>query len=77
MAVSEADIQAFTDFLRRDAAGGNADLTISQIAHKWQSSRETAEVVDAVKEGQAEFAAGGGRSASDVVADIRQRLSTE
>ena len=76
MAVSEADIQAFTDFLRREAAGG-ADLTISQIANKWQSSRETAEVVDAVNKGRAEFSAGGGRPAADVVADIRQKLRSE
>ena len=34
MAVTESDIQAFTNFLRREAADGGADLTIPQIAAK-------------------------------------------
>ena len=75
MAVTESDIQAFTNFLRREAADGGAELTIPQIAAKWATSREAAEVVDAVNEGQAEFAAGGGRPAADVIADIRRDLT--
>ena len=77
MPVTESDIQAFTSFLRREAADGGDDLTIPQIAAKWASSRETAEVVDAVNEGQAEFAAGGGRPAAEVIAEVRRDLTTQ
>jgi len=77
MGVSESEIQAFTNFLRREAANGGADLTIPKVAAKWQSSRETADIVAAVNEGRAEFAAGGGRPAADVVADVRKKLATK
>jgi len=77
MAVTESDIQAFTSFLRSETADGGADLTIPQLAAKWAIARETAEVVDAVSEGQTEFAAGGGRPAAEVITDIRQKLSTK
>lgn len=74
MAVSDSDIRSFTDFLRQQA-NGSADLTISQIAAKWERTRETAEVVAAVNQGRAEFAAGGGRPAAEVVAEIREELT--
>ncbi len=76
MAITESDIQAFTDFLRREAADGGAEVTIPQLAAKWATSRETEEVVDAVNEGQAEFADGGGRPVADVIADVRRNLNS-
>jgi len=77
MTISESDILSFTNFLRQQATDGIAGLSISQIAAKWESSRETAEIVAAVNEGQAEFAAGGGRPVADVVADMRRDLTAQ
>ena len=77
MGISESDILSFTNFLRQKVADGGTDLTIPQIAAKWETSRETAEIITAINEGQAELAAGGGRPAADVVANIRRDLSAK
>ena len=58
MRVTEADIQAFAEFAREQTAGGEADLTIADLAVKWQAARERQEVNCAIAESLEDIEAG-------------------
>jgi hypothetical protein len=58
MAVTEADIQAFAAFAREQAANGGADLTLAELAVKWQAVRQREEVNCAIRDSLADIDAG-------------------
>ena len=58
MRVTEAEIQAFAEFAREQATGGEADLTMAELAVKWQAVREREEVNCAIAESLADIEAG-------------------
>ena len=73
MPVTDADIQAFTEFAHVRVVNGEAD-SMQQLFNQWLSSRETKAVVDAVQQGEAEITAGGGKPVTDAFDEIRTEL---
>ena len=76
MAFTAQDLVDFNRFAEEKLSNGGVD-NIVQLAHEWKEARETAVVVQGVLEGEAEFEAGGGRPAAEVIAEIRGKLSTK
>jgi len=58
MRTTEADIQSFAEFARRQTAGGETDLSIAELAAKWEAAREREQVNRAVADSLADIAAG-------------------
>ena len=58
MRVTEADIRAFADFAREQAARDEADLSIAELAVKWQATREREQVNCAIADSLADIEAG-------------------
>jgi hypothetical protein len=58
MTVTEADIQAFAEFVRQRTSRGEAELTIAELAAQWQATREREEVNSAIRESLNDIAAG-------------------
>lgn len=58
MTVTEADIQAFAQFAREQAAEGATNLSMSELASRWQAAREREAVNSAIRESQADMNAG-------------------
>ncbi len=58
MFVTEADIQAFAQFAREQTTNGGANLTMTELAARWQAERERHEVNAAIREGLADIDAG-------------------
>jgi len=74
MPITEADIQAFTEFLRNEVSNGGAEASISEIAAKWEADRELRETLDDIRQGEADIEAGRGKPVAEAFADIRKRL---
>ena len=58
MTVTEADIHAFAEFARDQAANGGADLTMAELAARWQAAREREAVNSAIRDSLADVEAG-------------------
>ena len=58
MRVTEAEIQAFAEFAREQTTGGETDLTMAELAVKWQAAREREEVNCAIAESLDDIEAG-------------------
>jgi hypothetical protein len=58
MSVTEADIQAFAEFARKQTASGQANHTIAELAAKWQAAREREQVNCAIADSLADIEAG-------------------
>ena len=73
MPVTNADIQAFTEFALVQVSSGKAE-SMPQLLEKWLDARESEHVVDAVTKGESEIARGGGKLVDQAFADIRKEL---
>ncbi len=76
MPFTAEDLADFSRFAEEQLSCGGVD-SIDQLTRDWRETRETAEVVQCVREGEAEYETGGGRPAADVIAEIRQQLNNE
>ena len=73
MSVTEADLQAFTDFARKQLANGGAD-SVEQLAAHWREARELAADLE---QAERDITAGRGQLLSEAIAEIRERLVKE
>ncbi len=73
MSVSLADIQSFADFAKQNVHSPGTK-SIEDLLRLWRESREMDEVCEAIREGEAEYEAGGGRSVDQVCDEVRARL---
>lgn len=51
MSVTQADIADFSHFARQQISNGGSELTLAQLAMRWQAARERQEVNAAIQEG--------------------------
>lgn len=58
MPVTEADIEAFSEFAREQAANGGSEFTLTELVAKWQATREREEVNEAIRESLADIESG-------------------
>lgn len=58
MTVTDADIQAFAAFARKETLGNDASLTMSELVAKWQATRERESTNEAIRESLADIDAG-------------------
>jgi hypothetical protein len=58
MTVTQADIESFAEFARRQAGNGGGELTVSQLAARWELDRARDDIHAAIREGLADVAAG-------------------
>lgn len=73
MTVSIADIQSFADFAKQHAQSPGTN-SIEDLLRLWREAREMEEVCEAIRQGEAEYETGGGRSVDEVCNEVRTRL---
>ena len=74
MSITESDIQAFSDYARAEITNGGAELSISELAAKWEAEREIQETLGDIRQGEGDIAAGRGKPVAEAFADIRAKL---
>ena len=74
MTITESDIQAFSEYLRAEIANGGADLSLAELAARWEAERETQETLADIRQGEADIEAGRGKPVAEAFSDIRKRL---
>lgn len=75
MPVTEAEIEAFADFARRQIHNGGAQRSLMELVQTWQALREQEEVHAAIREGLADIAAGRTRPAQEFMDEVRKKLN--
>lgn len=58
MTVTEADIQVFSEFARLQAINGGTNITMGELAAKWEAVRERATANCAIRDSLSDIEAG-------------------
>lgn len=75
MSVTQADIAEFSQFASQQIGNGGSELTLPQLALRWQAAKERHEAVDAVREGLADIDAGRTQDAFKFVEEMRNKYN--
>jgi len=69
-----AEFLQFVEFAATKISGGGCAQSVEDLLQQWRKEREYNSVVDDVRQGLADIAAGNGESIHDVISSIRSRL---
>jgi len=75
MPVTQADIADFSQFASQQIGKGGSELTLAQLALRWQATKEQHEAVGAVREGLADIDAGRTQDAFEFAEEMRSRYN--
>jgi len=73
MSVTLEDIQSFATFAEQNVGHSNS-RSLEDLLRLWREKREAEIVVESIREGEAEYEAGGGRTIDEVCDEVRARL---
>lgn len=73
MAITEHDLECFSQFARERLNNGGAE-SLTRLVSEWEAQRESEETLADIRQGHADIEAGLGKPADVVFAEIRQRL---
>jgi hypothetical protein len=75
MTVTPADIAEFSQYGSEQISNGGSDLTLAQLALRWQAARERAEMIAAIREGLADIEAGRTQDALEAIEEMRTKYN--
>jgi hypothetical protein len=73
MPLTPADIADFSQFAREQIHNGGSQLSLSQLAQRWEAARERAAVVAAIREGLDDIEAGRTQDAFEALEELRKK----
>jgi predicted transcriptional regulator len=75
MTVLERELRDFEHFVMSSSEGGNDELALEDYVCLWRAQQEQESTRAAIREGLDDLDAGRIRAASDVVSELREKLS--
>lgn len=75
MSVTQADIAEFSQFASQQISTGGNELSLAELAMRWQADKERREAVDAIREGLADIDAGRTQDAFEFVEGMRNKYN--